>query len=101
MDEEETIYLVEFGSGKKQYVLAPDEKSAHVVLKRMYRAPRYDFDLEDYEITDTGSTDVEGAARGNDPPFSVLEARRYYIMEHEKQVNQAGYKGMYIRRWYR
>lgn len=101
MSEEDTIWLIEFSNGSKQYVLAPDEKKAHVVLKRMYRAPRYDFDWEDYEITDTNSTDIESMARGSEPPFSVLEANQYTIQEHEKRVNQAGYKGMYVRVWNR
>lgn len=100
-EEDETIYLVDFDDGGKQYVIAPDERSVHTVLKRMYRAPRYDFDWTEYSIQDMESTDVESMARGPDPPFSVLEARRYCIHEHEKRVNQGGYKGMYLRRWHR
>lgn len=97
----ETIWHVEFASGDEQYVLAPDERSLHTVLQRMYSRPRYDFDWEDYECMDTGSTDVVSAARGNTSPFSVLEAKRYNIIEHEKRVNQAGYNGMSRRVWHR
>ncbi len=99
---DETIYLVEFDDvAPSQYVLAPGENEAHVVLKRMYRVPKYDFDWSEYELTDMETTDIESVARGSEPPFSVLEADTYQIREHEKRVNQAGYKGMYVRRWNR
>jgi len=99
---EETIYHVTFEDAEREeYVLAPDKKKAHVVLKRMFRAPRYDFDWEQYEIDDIGHSDIESAARGSEPPFSVLVAKQYQIIEHEKRVNQAGYKGMYIKPWNR
>jgi len=99
---DETIYHVTFeNSDREEYVLAETEKQVHVVLKRMFRAPRYDFDWTEYDVRDTGSTDIERMARGSEPPFSVLEAHTYHITEHEKRVNQAGYKGMYLRRWNR
>lgn len=102
MSDEETIYHVTFDNvDREEYVLASNEKQVHVVLKRMFRAPRYDFDWTEYEISDTGSTDIESMARGRESPFSVLEAKRYRIYEHEKRVNQAGYKGMYVRPWRR
>lgn len=99
MGEKETIWLAEFENGRKQYVLAPNERKADTVLKRMFNHPRYDFYNEDYDLEDTGMTDVESAARGDEKPFSVIEARRYFLIEHEKRVNQAGFKGIYDKRW--
>lgn len=102
MSDERTIYHVTFEDvDREEYVLAPDKQAAYVVIKRMFRAPRYDFDYSDCEIVDTGSTDIESMARGDEPPYSVLVADSYRIAEHEKRVNQGGFKGMYERYWYR
>lgn len=96
-----TIWRVDFEDANSQYVIAPNIRAVHTILKRMYRAPQYEFDWEEYELTDLGHTDIEAVARGDEPPFSVLEAKKYHILEHEKRVNQAGYKGMYVRTWNR
>jgi hypothetical protein len=102
-EDGESIWRVDFDEDgvQPQYVIASSKRDVHVALKRMYRAPRYDFDWEEYEATDTESTDVVGAVRGPEPPFSVLESRRFSIREHEKRVNQAGFKGVYMKTWRR
>jgi len=102
IDDEETIWHVDFEERKRGvYVVAPNKKKAFVVLKRMYRAPRYDFDWEECEITDSGYTNIESAVRGNNAPFKVLVAFRHHILQHEKQANQGDYKGMYHKKWNR
>lgn len=101
-EDDETIWRVDFDCDRRpQYVIASNEQEVHVVLKRMYRAPRYDFEWEEYTATDTGDRNVEGKVRGRQPPFSVLNAHRFCILEYEKRVNQGGFKGVYVRRWYR
>lgn len=97
-----TIHHVTFGgTDREEYVLAPGEREVHVVLKRMFNSSQYDFDWEDYTVTDTGSVDIEPMVRGDEPPFSVLEAHEYHIVENEKRVNQAGFKVVYPKIWNR
>jgi hypothetical protein len=62
----------------------------------MYRNQDFDIKMED-----TGRKDVAAVIRGDSEPFNLLEAKRYVIIEYEKQVNQAGYKGIYTRRIHR
>ena len=101
-DIEESIYHVEFEADRMgQYVLAPGLKQAHVILKRMFRAPMYDFEWENYSIEDLGHTNIESVCMTNEPPFSVLEAKQYQLIEHEKRVNGMGKGSMYLRRWNR
>lgn len=99
IDDDESIWRVEFNTDDQYYpvyVIAPNEIGVHVVLGRMY-GEEDGFDWEDNVVTRSHYTDIEDAVRGDEPPYSSFEAKPYQIVEHEKRVNQAGFKGVYQR----
>lgn len=101
-DIEETLYRIVIGDEQQTYIMAPREKDALSVARRLYDRPKYDFDFGtvDIDVEDTGQTDIESAVRGDEPPFTAIVPHRYYMVRHEKRVNQAGYKGVYQTRLY-
>lgn len=102
-EDDETIYELSFeGEYPSAYVVANSDESAMNIARRLFdRMDSYDGWRDYISVQDTGSTDIEGMARGPEQPFSVIVPHRYYMVEYEKRVNQAGFKGIYqvIRRY--